>query len=443
MSLPVHSAVVKPIDALFPDLENVRVHPERNLEALDFSLKRWGQLKNVVALASGRIVAGNGTWARMKALGATEIAVVEFTDEDDARAFAIADNRTSDLSEFDPQRLGPQLVALRDELGLDPVSLGFSAEELSAMLPPLEPLGPAGESALPASGEDPLARWGVMPGDLWAAGDHRLIVADARVGPTYDRLLEGKLASVVVTSPPYADRRPYDPASGFRCIHPDRYGLWFEPAAGLIGAHLAPDGSFLLNLKEHTTDGRRELYVKDLVQVMCRQWGWMLVDEFCWRDARNGVPGAWPNRFKNAWEPVYHFARSAGIKFRPAAVSSSSVYGPITHTPLGSFTATGARPGGGGMALPSNVIEAASEGAVDHPAPFPVGLPAFFIAAFSDPGDAILDPFMGAGTTLVAAQHAGRSGFGADVSPLYAAVALSRLAHLGLDPYRISAGDAE
>ena len=55
-----------------------------------------------------------------------------------------------------------------------------------------------------------------------------------------------------------------------------------------------------------------------------RQWGWRFVDEFCWRKTDNGVPGGWGNRFKNAWEPVFHFCRQPEIKFRPQAVGHVS-----------------------------------------------------------------------------------------------------------------------
>ena len=62
----------------------------------------------------------------------------------------------------------------------------------------------------------------------------------------------------------------------------------------------------------------------DLVLAHRRQWGWRFVDEFCWRRTDNGVPGGWGNRFKNAWEPVFHFCRQQRIKFRPQAVGHES-----------------------------------------------------------------------------------------------------------------------
>jgi DNA modification methylase len=121
-------------------------------------------------------------------------------------------------------------------------------------------------------------------------------------------LFDGQKANVVITSPPYATQREYDPASGFKPVPPEEYVEWFRAVASGVEAVLAPDGSYFLNIKEHAGDGERDLYVKDLVIAHRRQWGWRFVDEFCWRKTDNGVPGGWGNRFKNAWEPVLVYA---------------------------------------------------------------------------------------------------------------------------------------
>src|SRR5262249_23015321 len=141
-----------------------------------------------------------------------------------------------------------------------------------------------------------------------------------------------------------------------------------------------------------------------------------------------------------------HFARQKSIKFRPDAVAHETEHA-FDYSPdnspsvsgsglLGKEHASGFRHG---MALPSNVITAGSGGARvtgAHPAEFPVALPEFFIRAFSDPGDIIYDPFLGSGTTLIAAERTGRIGVGMECSPKYSALALERAAGLGLSPVR-------
>jgi len=212
---------------------------------------------------------------------------------------------------------------------------------------------------------------------------------------------------------------------------------------------LATDGSFLLNIKEHCEDGQRHLYVKKMVVRLVEECGWMFVDEFCWVDSKNGVPGGWPNRFKDAWEPVFHFSGSSAIKFRPKANGHASEavfdFSPQnaksqTDSGLLGEKATRER---SGVARPSNVLTVASASTGGHSAAYPVALPAWFIKAFTDPDDAVLDPFMGSGTTLVAAHQEGRHGYGTEISPTYCDVICRRVQEFtGILPILESTGVA-
>jgi site-specific DNA-methyltransferase (adenine-specific) len=153
---------------------------------------------------------------------------------------------------------------------------------------------------------------------------HRLLCGDSRDRSAVDILFAGAKANVAITSPPCASQRKYDGTSAFRPIPPAEYVDWFEAVAANIAFVLAPNGSYFLNIKAHSNDGERSLYVMDLVLAHQRGWYWRFVDEFCWRKTDNGVPGMWPNRFKNAWEPVYHFSLQAEIKFNPLAAGAAS-----------------------------------------------------------------------------------------------------------------------
>jgi hypothetical protein len=84
---------------------------------------------------------------------------------------------------------------------------------------------------------------------------------------------------------------------------------------------------------------------------------------------------------------------------------------------------------GDGMALPSNVLNIASGGFVTtglHSAEFPVGLPAWFAKAYTDEGDTVFDPFMGSGSTFIAAEQEHRVGYGTEISPGYCDVIAKR-----------------
>lgn len=125
--------LARPIIQLRPDPKNARKHPPSSLEAIRKSLRLYGQVKPVVALSSGTVIAGNGTLAAALAEGWDMLAVVSFEDESKARAFAIADNRTAELSEWDDPALAEALNALQQQ-GVDFSDVGFSMEDAIAAM---------------------------------------------------------------------------------------------------------------------------------------------------------------------------------------------------------------------------------------------------------------------------------------------------------------------
>jgi ParB-like chromosome segregation protein Spo0J len=127
------------IDSLSADPANARIHSGRNLDAIKASLQRFGQQKPIVVDAKGIVRAGNGTLAAAKLLGWKTIDIVRTElAGGEATAYAIADNRTSDLSEWDEEALGRQLEALQAD-GLDLGEIGFSAKEVEKLLNESEP----------------------------------------------------------------------------------------------------------------------------------------------------------------------------------------------------------------------------------------------------------------------------------------------------------------
>ena len=164
------------LDSIHLDPANARTHDERNLDAIKASLSRFGLQKPLVVDSRGMIRAGNGTYVAAKALGWTEIDVVETDLEGlEATAYAIADNRTADLSEFDPPALGALLQELRAEDALEGV--GYDEREIDELLAELEVPDPTLVDD-PGPGEVPVTPVS-RPGDLWLLGDHRLLCGDA------------------------------------------------------------------------------------------------------------------------------------------------------------------------------------------------------------------------------------------------------------------------
>ena len=123
------------IDDLHHDASNVRQHSARNIQSIAASLQRFGQQKPIVVDSNNVVRAGNGTLEAARSLGWNEINIVKTNlKEAEASAFAIADNRTAELANWDDNALAEQLDALRkqDESLLNDVA--FTLPELEAML---------------------------------------------------------------------------------------------------------------------------------------------------------------------------------------------------------------------------------------------------------------------------------------------------------------------
>jgi site-specific DNA-methyltransferase (adenine-specific)/site-specific DNA-methyltransferase (cytosine-N4-specific) len=180
----------------------------------------------------------------------------------------------------------------------------------------------------------------------------------------------------------------------------------------------------------------------DLVLAMKRQWGWRYVEEFCWKNS--GTPKQVKRRFKNQFEPVFQFSIEYDFWFQPDAVKITTdrefVGDGRSMAPqqgVGECVQTIVKPHAG-KAYPGNVVAVNydSHGGTGggHSAAFPVDLPSFFIKAYSDATHRWLDPFLGSGTTMVAAEQLGRICYGIEISPAYCAVILQRMKDMDLTP---------
>jgi len=414
------------ISDLHPHPLNYRRHPPAQLAVLRESLRTHGFQKPVVVQPDGTILAGHGMVEAAEAEG-QESAPCHVYDGPYPEAFLAMDNRSGDLAEDDDKALADLLKALAADEGLQ--GTGYGDEDLGALIAQLDAANPEPvkeEGAIPEPQEGPTR---VQPGEVWQLGKHRVMCGDCSDAGDVDRLLAGVRLNLIVTSPPYAEQRKEQ----YGGVPADEYVDWFLPVAALWRERLAEDGSFFLNIKEHCEDGERHLYVKWLV-IGLRGDGWKFVDELYWK--RQGYPGDYHYRFKNAIEPVFHFARQTACKFRPGNVLQeyaqeyeAKQYGE-SHSGSG-FHTGGVKPQADVGARPTNVIEVGQGASVQHtgaeqPAVFPVGLPTFFLKAYSDPGDTALDPFLGSGTTLIAAEQTERVAYGMEILPRYCDVVLAR-----------------
>lgn len=233
---------------------------------------------------------------------------------------------------------------------------------------------------------------------------------------------------LIVTSPPYADQRKHI----YGGVSPDLYVEWFLPLSAELLRVLKPTGTFILNIKERVVNGERHTYVLELILAMRKQ-GWLWTEEFMWHK-KNCYPGKWPNRFRDSWERLLQFNKQRKFNMYQEAVMVEM--GDWAKSRLRNLSDTDkvrdeSRVGSGfgkkianwltrDKAYPTNVLHMATECSNrDHSAAFPEALPEWFINLFTEPGDTVLDPFMGSATTLRVAKRLRRHAVGIDIQEEY------------------------
>ena len=191
------------IKDLKSDHKNARRRTDRSASLIAESLKRYGAARSIVIDEDGRILAGNGTVEGAKKAGIDKLRIIEAEgdeliavrraglSEDQKVGLALADNRSSDLSEWDHD----MLRQLSEEHDLTP---WFEDDELLAeVLDTVE--GNTDPDDVPEPPEEPVTKLG----DLWILGDHRLLCGDSTDVLAVERLMDGKKADMVFTDPPY------------------------------------------------------------------------------------------------------------------------------------------------------------------------------------------------------------------------------------------------
>lgn len=245
-------------------------------------------------------------------------------------------------------------------------------------------------------------------------------------------VMDEESVDLAITSPPYAEKRK----KAYGGVPADKYVDWFLPISAALLRVLKPTGSFVLNIKEGTHRGERQTYVYELALALRKQ-GWLFVDEMIWHKT-NPFPTGNRNRLKDGFERCYHFAKTKKFKFFPNEVRTKSTSkwagdnerrnNKGAHNTTNGSGMNMSRRIVGDLVRPSNVVRmAASSLNIDHPAVFPLGLPEFFIRLMTEPGDTVLDPFMGSGTTALAARGLGRRYEGVELSEDYLLLSVKRL----------------
>jgi len=280
-------------------------------------------------------------------------------------------------------------------------------------------------------------------GDLWIiGGKHRLLVGDNTIAANVERLMGGKRVGLCFTSPPYAQQREYGDAAKEKCA--DWFGLMCGTFANVP---MTEDGQILVNLGLVHRDGEWVPYWDGWIEWM-RSQGWRRFGWYVW-DQGWGLPGDWNGRLAPSHEFVFHFNRQSirpekWTETKPASQAKGKQsrkrmergeFVPATRGSDGEVKEmSSADTLGQSHKIPDSVIRIPRSVVNDiaranHPATFSLELPIFVLKSW--PGD-VYDPYLGSGTTLIAAHRLGRVCYGMEIEPRYADVILRRSEAEGL-----------
>lgn len=353
------------IDRLVPYARNARTHSKEQILQLRASLREFGFVNPVIVDKDLNVIAGHGRILAAKEEGIGEVPCVfaEHLTEAQKRAYIIADNRLALNAGWDDEMLSVEIADLQ-AADFDVSLLGFDDAELNKLLGGLEDVQ---EDDFDVDGE--LAKPAVTkPGDLWLLGQHRVVCGDSTQADTYTLLMDGKLANLVVTDPPY--------------------NVNYEGTAGKIKNDNMADEKFYHFLLEAFTLTEKAMARDASIYVFhadtegfnfrkaFRDAGFYLSGTCIWKK-QSLVLGRSPYQWQH--EPILFGWKKTGKHAWYSDRKQSTIWEfdkPRKNT--------------------------------DHPTMKPVRLVAYPILNSSMTGCIVLDPFGGSGSTLIACEQTGR-----------------------------------
>jgi DNA modification methylase len=400
--------VWRPLGALREFPCNPRRHPEDQIAALMKSIRRFWT-NPILVDETGTILAGHGRWEAAKRLGMTKVPTVTVSglSNSDKRAVVIADNRLPEQAVWDFDLLRGHFQDLI-KLDFDVELTGFSTGEIDLLM------DGAQQQSVPADLADDLT--GLVSrrpaisqlGDVWQLGRHRLACGDGRHRETYEQLLSGERAEMMVTDLPYNGR-----ISGHAISRSKVRNREFAMGSGEM-----PPAAF-----------RGFLYQFISCAISCSCDGAIHYIFMNWRHLHELLGTALPlySEWKNLL--VWNKSRAGQGSFYRSKHELIAVFKSGAGSHINNF-----RPGGQGR-YRTNVLDYPSVNSLDparrgdlelHPTLKPTALIADLIRDCSRRNGVILDPFGGSGTTILAAERTGRIARVVELDPLHVDVAVRR-----------------
>jgi DNA modification methylase len=393
------------------NLRSPRKHPPKQIAQIAASIQTFGFIVPVLVDQNGQVIAGHGRIDACMQLGLTRVPTicVEHLTQTQIKAFGIADDRLTENAVWDDQLLGKALLDLSlSNLNFDLEVTGFETAEIDLLIEGLELACDSEEDEqAPLPPADPPV---TETGDLWALGSHRLYCGNALERLAFATVMSGHRAAMVITDPPYNVRiggnvgglgaiqhREFQMASGEMTR---AEFIEFLRASFALCAEFSDDGS----LHFIFMDWRHQIEILTAGEAVYTE-----LKNVCVWDKGVGGMGS---LYRSQHELVYLFkvgtaAHRNNVQLGLYGRNRTNVW---KYPGANSFARNGHE--GNLLAL--------------HPTTKPVALIADALLDASARGDIVLDPFLGSGTSVVAAEHVGRRCFGIEIDPCYVDVAIRR-----------------
>jgi len=410
------------IGRLVAHARNARTHSKRQVEQLVASIREFGWTNPVLIDDAGIIIAGHGRVLAAQELTMARVPCIEVAGLTAAQksAYRIADNKLAERGGWDAKLLALELNEL-DLVNFDLDLIGLRPAELQSYLAPTSDEGAdAAGNALP----DPVGDVVSQSGDLWVLGRHRLLCGDSADAASVRRLMKDDRASLIFTSPPYGSKREYTTGSA---------GDWDELMRGVftqLDLIATAECQVLVNLGIVHYANEWQPYWEGWIEWM-RNEGWRRFGWYVWEQGA-GLPGDWNGRLAPAFEWVFHFNKQTVrpnkiVPCKSAGTPRASGHGlRNTDGSLQKWVHAGKDVQDTKIADSVIRIERHRVAGIDHPAVFPIDLPAFIMESFSEINAIVCDPFAGSGTTIMAGEGVGRRVRAIEVSPKYCDTAIRR-----------------
>ena len=383
-----------PTGQLVPYARNARTHSDDQVAQIAASMAEFGFTNPILIGEDSVIIAGHGRLMAAQRLGLSEVPVIVLAHLNAAqrRALVVADNKIALNAGWDTEILLEQIELIRAD-GFDIDLVGFSDDELGELLAEIEAPETAGalegEDDIPEPPAEPVTR----PGDLWILGNHRLLCGDSTVATDVERVLAGVTPLLMVTDPPYGVE--YDPSWRNKALGQattrtgkvlnDDKADWRE-----VWALFPGDVAYVWHGALHATTVADSL-------IAC---GFNIRSQIIWAKDRLIL-----SRGDYHWqhEPCWYAVRAKG-KGHWAGDRKQTTLWHISHRDQDAETVHGTQ----------KPVECMRRPILNN----------------SSPGQAIYEPFMGSGTTLIAAETTGRTCLGIELNPVYVDVAVERWQNL-------------